>query len=204
MAKPKRKPGRQGWQPPIGTPARIDGETLLAYQCFAAYSDKWQSWGTDRDVDAEIAQARSQESFTAAENEYLSRRPNAKSTNAVRQFHSKFGWGQRCKGEAFAPKVRQPWERGYKPPIGEAKTDPMPPAKTPETFPEFVENLLLIGQRSLVLEIAQFQRVQLVIEQALEARSLDGFEAETTGIKTIDAMIAMLLNAKSAVRGAKK
>jgi hypothetical protein len=196
MAASKRKRGRQGWQPPIGTPARIDGETLLAYQCFAAYSDKWQSWGTDRDVDAEIAQARSQESFTAAENEYLSRRPNAKSTNAVRQFHSKFGWGQRCKGEAFAPKVRQPWERGYKPPIGEARKDPMPPAK----LPDYLRSLLQVGQRSLQLEISQLQRLQKGIDRALLEESIHGFDADTTGLESVDALLSLITAAKGALK----
>jgi hypothetical protein len=191
MATRKRKPGRKGWMPPIGAPLQLPAdETRFSYQMFCSY---WEGWATAPIDDPKQRDSAGMEAATAW---YREHRPAAKTAAFVTRSHRDFSWQQRADGritDAMVKNAKLP---------SDVKKDAF--AKPPETFPEFVENLLLIGQRSLVLEIAQLQRVQLVIDQVLEARSLDGFEAETTGIRTIDAMIAMLLNAKSAVRGAKK
>jgi hypothetical protein len=110
---PKERPGRKPWQPPEGTPPRLEHETLHSYQYFCTF---WQYWELGADIDCSgDKKARSQFAYDSTLEDYKAANPKLKSCKAFHSLYRDRYWQARVEGKPHSPLEKQQRLRDYDP-----------------------------------------------------------------------------------------
>jgi hypothetical protein len=172
------------WVPPDDMPPQLPWESDFDWMLLCRYRVGW-----DANADAPERQRMSIALGVAADEYALHKSGGSRYTHdqAVSNIALANGWHRRITGTIPEAELQQLLQYG---------------PNAPNEFPSEVAGLLAGVSRLIALEIGQLQRVSQAVDRALLDKSICGFEAETTGIESIDSLTELLAKSKSAITAA--